>query len=162
MAGDYFLHLEDQKIGVVKGESVDPSFLDDIQLIDFVFAGMQHTDVASGQATGRATYSDVEMKAPSGGASAPLMQILAENGVIKVAKISFRKTVGNGTPQVFLTWEFTDGRITKFRQSPNEHGKLIDEFSLGFTKATLKVKRQKKDGSLEADRTATFDRNAAH
>ena len=78
MASDFFLHLIDTKTGVVKGESVDAAFADEIQVSKFTIevTGPQ-LDAAGSADAGHCSFADAEFELPvSVASSGALLSLL--------------------------------------------------------------------------------------
>lgn len=163
MPGDYFLHLVDSKTGVVKGESQDSVFSEEIDVVSF---NIQVTgpllDAASASDGGSCTFHEAEFVVMVSAASNTLFTLCCTGEILKTVTLTCRKA-GAGKLNPYLQWRFhraqiSDYTVTGSAEMPTESIKVR------YAKVEMAYTKQKGDGSMDgAPRTAGWDtdQNAA-
>ncbi len=145
MALDAFLEITDQK-GKIKGESLDDTHKELIQIHDFSF-GVENTASAgtgTGLGAGKATLNVFSFKVANSIASPVLLSHCCSGHHCKEATLYVRKS--GGTPKDFYIWKFGDLLITKFELASGDEIEESVEFA--YTKISCEYKQQKADGSV--------------
>lgn len=158
MAGDYYLCLVDNKVGAVKGESVDTVYADEIQLNKFTIE-VEGPDLETegSSDSGHCDFKEAEFEAVANVASSTLFYLCCAGELLKTATLTCRKA-GAGKQQTYLQWRFHNPQISSFKQTPTDNGLVVDTFRLKYAKVEIAYSRQKADGTVEATpHTAGWD-----
>jgi type VI secretion system secreted protein Hcp len=145
--GDMFLLITGAKSGKIKGESLDDAHKDEIQVLRWSWGMQSKSDLATGQAKGRATVQDLKIVKKVDRASTPLMVALRTNEEIKEAVLTLRKA---GQPQLeYLKVTIGQGRVTALTIDAGDFGggsDMLEHVSFSFNKLTVEYVPQGKDG----------------
>ncbi len=156
--GDMFLYLETNRAGVVKGESVDASHPNEIQVLDWSW-GMTSSHQVGGAGTAtRMALSELHIHKRADSATTALMSVMRTNDVVKKGVLSVRKAGGNPVDYLIITIE--RGRITSLdiRSDMSDGPHVIEHLTFAFEKIEVVYvpqddKGQKKGGSTFAAET---------
>lgn len=155
MASDIFA-----KIGDIKGESLDATHKDEIEVLSFSW-GVTNAGVISGGGgggAGKATFQDLSIVHHIDKASPLLLKACATGTHIKDAIITHRKA-GKGQ-QEYLIVKLNDVIITGVTHGGASGQPYSESVSLAFAKVDLEYKPQKPDGSLDAGIQFKYDLKA--
>ncbi len=154
MASDFLLEIDG-----IKGESQDSKHKDTIEVDSFSWGVTNAGTHASGQGggAGKANFQDIHFTASVGKASANLAMACASGKHITKAVLYVRKQGENQQDYYVLTLE--DLLVASYQSGDAAGGTTIptDQFSLNFAKIKYEYKPQKKDGTLDAPVTMTWD-----
>jgi type VI secretion system secreted protein Hcp len=137
---DIFLKIETARAGPLRGETSDPEFDGQIDVVDWAW-GM-HSPVQAGgfTASGRVQIKPVTIRKRADSASTALMSALRSNDVVRKAVLSVRKA-GGSKPVVCFTVTLEKGRILSYDVSSGIDAQgaptLLETLTLGFTKITV-------------------------
>lgn len=154
MATDFLLEIDG-----IKGESQDSKHKDAIEVDSFSWGLSNAGSHASGQGggAGKANFQDIHFTASVGKASANLAQFCATGKHITKAVLFVRKQ--GEDQQEYYTLTLEDLLVSSYQSGDAAGGTTVptDQFSLNFAKIKYEYKPQKKDGSLDAPVTMTWD-----
>jgi type VI secretion system secreted protein Hcp len=146
------------KIDGIKGESMDATHKDEIQLESFSWGASNigsHSSGGGGGA-GKVVFQDFHFVMNSNRASPNLMGACATGKHIPSALLTLRKA--GGKQQEFVKVKFTDLLISTYQSGGNAGGSIpVDQISFNFTKIEFDYCAQKPDGSLDAPVKAGYD-----
>ena len=83
---DVFLRIQTRRAGLIKGESVDPKHLDEIQVSSWHWGLSSPTAIGTTHATGRRSYTGLTINKFIDASTTALMSVLATNDEVKEAK----------------------------------------------------------------------------
>ena len=151
MAGDFYLNVVDTKTGFVKGESIDVTYTDEIQISNFSIGvrGPELSDEASAD-SGHCDFEEAEFEMPASVASSALFYLCCSGEILKTVTLTCRKGGGGGKPQTFLQWRFHRAQISSYKMTPSDNDTPTETIRLKFAKLEIAYTRQKPDGTLEA------------
>ena len=149
------------KIGDIKGESLDGTFKDQIEIFSWSW-GVSQTGSASygtGAGQGKAAFSDFSFVHNLDKASPNLMKACATGKHYPEATITARKA-GEGQKE-YLIFKFSEVFVTNVSPAASNAGDAVQEqVSMQFSKVELEYKPQKPDGSLDAGVFFKYDLKA--
>lgn len=153
MASDFLLEIEG-----IKGESSDHKFKDAIEIQSFSW-GVTNAGthaLGSGGGAGKANFQDLHLTTYVN-KSSPLVSLSCANGKhITKATLHVRKQ--GEDQQEFYTVTLEDLLVSSYQSGDAAGGSVpTDQFSLNFAKIKFEYKPQKKDGTLDAPQTMTWD-----
>lgn len=139
------------KIGDIKGESLDGSFKEQIELMSWSWGLNQPGSSAtgSGAGKGKASFNDFSFVHKLDKASPNLAQMCANGKHFPEVTITQRKATGDGQKE-FLIYKFSEVFVTNINQSGSEGGDVIEQVSLEYSKVVMEYKPQKGDGTLDS------------
>jgi type VI secretion system secreted protein Hcp len=145
MAADIFA-----KIGDIKGESVDPTFKDQIEVLSWSWGVSQPGSAAmgSGAGLGKATFNDFSFLHNMDKATPNLMKACATGKHFPEATVTARKA-GEGQKE-YLIFKFSEVFVTGVTPGGNGSDPVQEMVTMQFAKVELEYKPQKGDGSLDA------------
>ena len=146
MAVDQFL-----KIDGIKGESVDKTHKDQIDILAWSWGASNSGNAHSGPGggAGKANFQDLQFTMYQSKASPELLKRVANGAHIKEAYLYVRKAGGKAEEYFSIKME----EIIVTSQSMGGSGgedRLTENCTLNFAKFTLEYKAQKADGTLES------------
>jgi type VI secretion system secreted protein Hcp len=118
------------KIQGVTGEANDADHKGEIQIISWSW-GMQSPTALGGQATGKATLTELKIVKRVDQASPTLMSFLRNRKTLSQASLVVRKA--GKTPLEYFKIELENVVITSLQAGSNE-AELVEHVNLGFTK----------------------------
>lgn len=143
---DFFLKLEMEKGGVLKGESHDQEHKDEIDLIDWSW-GMSAPTSATGMRKARATIHNLIVRKRVDSASTALMGSVARNDKIKAAILTARRA-GKGQ-QNYLKITLHNAYATSYEiegVGGADGGGAVERLKLAFERVTVDYTPQGADG----------------
>ena len=158
MATDFILEIDG-----IKGESLDKKLKDMIEVDSFSWGLSNAGSHASGQGGGaaKASFQDIHFSSPVSKASPTLALSCANGKHISKAVLHVRKQ--GEEQQEYYTITLEDLLVSSYQTGDAAGGATsvpTDQFSLNFAKIKYEYKPQKKDGTLDAPVTMTWDLKA--
>jgi type VI secretion system secreted protein Hcp len=146
--GDMFLSVKGARSGVIKGESKDSAHENEIEVVSWSWGMQAKRSLGGGEASGKATISELKIVKRIDSASTPLMSALRSNEMITKAVLTLRKA--GRTALEYLTITIEQGRVTSITidaggdraGTPN----VFENVSFTFNKITVEYVPQGKDG----------------
>jgi type VI secretion system secreted protein Hcp len=126
---DMFLKMQG-----VTGEASDTDHKGEIEVVSWSWGMQASTSAATGQATGRATFSELQIVKKLDQSSPTLMSFLRTHKVVPQAQLTVRKA--GTTPLEYVTIELDNVRVTSLKVE-SEGAELVERVSLGFTKVCV-------------------------
>jgi type VI secretion system secreted protein Hcp len=143
-----FLAIKGSKSGKIKGESRDAKHKDEIEVLSWSWGLQGKSDLATGQASGKATMRELRITKRVDRSSTALMSALRQNELLTEATLTLRK-IGK-TALEYLTIKIEDGRVTAVDlEAGDESGSpvLLERVSFSFNKITVEYTPQGEDGA---------------
>jgi len=143
---DFFLKIDTERGGAVKGEAQDREHKDEIDVIDWSW-GMSAPTAAAGQRKGRAAIHQLVVRKRTDSASTALMGAVARNDKIKTAVLTARRA-GAG-PQTFLKITLRNAYVTSFEiqvEDGREGPGTVEQLKIAFERITVDYTPQGADG----------------
>lgn len=153
MAVDYFL-----KIDGIKGESMDSTHKDEIDLQSWSWGETQTGSHAfgGGGGSGKVSMQDFHFVMNANLASPKLLLACANGEHIKAASLVCRKA--GKEQQEYLKIKFNDLLVSSFQTGGSSGGEVpMDQISLNYAKIEYSYAKQKPDGTLDGPVTAGYD-----
>lgn len=150
---DMFLLLESKRAGVVKGESVDKTYTEQIDITGWSWGMDSATALGGTTATGRTALSHLRLSKRVDAASTALMSVMRSNDEIKKAVLTVRKSGGKQIDYFVLTVE--NGRIVKFEINGHGGPEMTEELSIAFKKMKVEYHVQDEKGARKG--ASTFE-----
>lgn len=140
-----FLLVTSEKSGVIKGESIDQDFKDQIDIFAWSW-GMRSQTAIGGGAAGKTTINQLIITKKVDSASTGLMAALRNNERIKKAVLTMRKA-GKHQHQ-FLKITIENGRLSSLDIGTEVAGspELTESISFSFEKLSVEYIPQGEDG----------------
>lgn len=143
---DFFLKIDTERGGTVKGEAQDREHKDEIELIGWAW-GLSQSTTATGMRKGRAAVHQLVVRKRADSATTALMGAVARNDKIKTAVLTARRA-GNGQ-QTFLKMTLRNAYVTSF-EIEGEGGidgpGTVERLKIAFEKVTVDYTPQGPDG----------------
>lgn len=136
---DMFLKVEG-----VTGEANDADHKGEIDVDSWNWSLQASISAATGQATGKARLSELQVVKKVDQSSPTLMNFLKTNKVAKTAKLTIRKA--GKAPLEYYTIELEDVRITAVK-TESEDAELVERVNLGFAKVKISYTPQDSTGA---------------
>jgi type VI secretion system secreted protein Hcp len=159
---DFFLKLETERGGVLKGESQDGEHKDEIDVISWSWS-MSAPTSAAGVRHGRASPQPLVIRKRTDLSSPTLMGAVSRNDRVTNAVLTARRAGDTGGQQTFLVITLRDAFITSFEVEA-EGGALrsgaIERLKIGFHQISVDYTLQGEDG-LQRGATSFEDTWAA-
>lgn len=143
---DFFLKVDTEKGGAVKGEAQDADHKDEIDVIGWSW-GMAAPTSAAGQRKGRAAISHLTVRKRADSASTALMGAAARNDKIKTAVLTARR--GGKGPQTFLKITLRNAFVTAYDvegEGGLNGGGVVEKLKIAFERITVDYTAQGADG----------------
>lgn len=154
MAADFLLEIDG-----IKGESQDSKHKETIEVESFSWGVSNAGSHAAGTGggAGKASFQDIHFTSTVGKASPNLALSCASGKHISKAVLYVRKQ--GETQQDYYVVTMEDLLVSSYQSGDAAGGGSVptDQFSLNFTKIKYEYKSQKKDGTLDAPITMTWD-----
>ena len=154
MAQDMFI-----KIDGIEGESLDASHKNEIEVLNWSWESLQHSNMhaGSGGGAGKATVSDFRFEHYLDKASTNLLSYCLSGKHIKEIKFVVRKA--GGEPLEYLNIKFTDVIITQVGVSgcSNEDVRPRETVSFSFSGFTQDYVMQSAEGNKSGIISASYD-----
>jgi type VI secretion system secreted protein Hcp len=143
---DFFLKIDTEKGGAVKGEAQDRDHKDEIELLGWSW-GLSAPTSATGMRKGRAAVHQLVVRKRADSATTALMGAVARNDKIKTAILTARRA-GSGQ-QTFLKMTLRNAYVTSF-EIEGEGGidgpGTVERLKLAFERVTVDYTPQGPDG----------------
>jgi type VI secretion system secreted protein Hcp len=150
--GDMFLRLDSQRAGVVKGESVDATHPNEIQITDWSWGMTSSSALGGSGAAAKTALSELHVFKRADTATTGLMSVMRSNDLVKKAVLTVRKA--GSKPIDYLVITIERGRITGYdiRSETEKSAEVVEHLTLTFEKIDIAYhaqddKGQKKGGS---------------
>lgn len=143
---DFFLKIDTEKGGVVKGEAHDQEHKDEIDVIGWSWDMAASTSV-TGMRKGRAAIHPLVVRKRVDSASTALMGAVARNDKIKTAILTARRA-GKGQ-QTFLKITLRNAFVTSFEiegDGGSESSGTLERLKIAFERITVDYTPQGPDG----------------
>ena len=132
------------KMQGVTGEASDTDHKGEIEVVSWSWGMQAPTSLATGQAAGKATISEVRIVKRVDQSSPTLMNFLRGNKVIAQAQLTVRKA--GEKPLEYFKIELENVRITSLT-TESEDAELVERLSLGFVKVRVSYTPQSPTGA---------------
>jgi type VI secretion system secreted protein Hcp len=132
------------KVQGVTGEASDADHKGEIEVVSWSWGMQASTNVATGQAAGKSTLSELHVVKRVDLASPTLMTYLRNNKVVGEVKLTVRKA--GTTPLEYFKIELANVRVTSVK-AETENAELIERVSLGFQKVKVSYTPQSAAGA---------------
>lgn len=142
---DMFLKLEGQKTGVIKGESHDSAFPNQIDVLGWSWGMSTSSSIGGSGPSGRSSLNELRIRKATDRASTALMSVMRTNEIIKEGVLTVRKA--GGVQIEYLTISVRRGRITSFEISGLDGPRLSEELSIAFESIEVEYHEQDKTGA---------------
>ena len=146
---DFFLKVDGEKGGAIKGESQDSDHKDEIDIIEWSW-GMSSPTSATGFKKTRAAIHQLVVRKCMDSASTALMSALSRNEKLKTAVLTARRAGGSGKQQTFLKITLRNAYVTSFDvegEGGAEKGPgCVETVKLAFERITVDYTPQGPDG----------------
>ncbi len=150
MAVDYLLKITDPD---VKGESKEKGFEGQIQVLSWSWGANNSGSAAlgGGEGTGKVRVQDFNFTMNMSTASSAILSSITLGSHHKEAKLTCRKTTGDGTPQKYLEITFTEVVISGYQTGGHgEEGLPLEQISFNFAQVQTEYFEQDKKGVLKS------------
>ncbi len=145
------------KVQGVTGEAADADHKGEIQVVSWSWGMQAPRSALAGEATGRASMTELEIVKRVDNASPTLMLFLHRHKEIKQAKLTVRKA--GKTPLEYFTIELQNARITSLRTETHE-SELTERLSLSFARVRVTYTLQDAAGGPGASNQFEVDAHA--
>jgi len=145
---DFFLKVDTEKGGVVKGEAQDQEHKDEIDLIGWSWA-MSAPTSATGMRQGRAAIHQLVVRKRADLSTTALMAAVARNDKIKTAILTARRAGDKGKQQTFLRVTLRNVFATSFEVEADggaQGSGTIERLKFAFERVTVDYTPQGADG----------------
>lgn len=145
---DFFLKVETERGGLVKGEAQDQEHKEEIELMGWSW-GMMAPTSATGMRKGRAAIHQLVIRKHTDIASTALMGAVARNDKIKSAVLTARRAGDKGKQQTYLRITLRNAFVTAFEveaEGGAQGSGTIEKMKLAFEKITVDYVVQGADG----------------
>jgi type VI secretion system secreted protein Hcp len=132
------------KVQGVTGEAADADHKGEIEVVSWSWGMQASTNVATGQALGKSTISELHVVKRVDQASPTLMTYLRTNKVVGSALLTVRKA--GTTPLEYFRIELENVRVTSVK-AESESAELVERVSLGFSKIRVSYTPQSATGA---------------
>lgn len=153
---DIYLKIETDRAGHIKGGSVDPEHVGEIDVVEWSWGMASRHEAGGFQPTGRVQIQPVRFVKRADPASTGLMSALRNNDRIKKAVLTMRKS-GGPKPVDYFKVTLEKGRVLSYEVSSqrDERGvpSLMEVVTLGFTRITVDYRGQESAGGSGATST---------
>jgi type VI secretion system secreted protein Hcp len=159
---DFFLKLETERGGVVKGESQDGEHKDEIDVIGWSWS-MSAPTSAAGVRHGRASPHPLVVRKRMDLSSPALMGAVSRNDRITTAVLTARRAGDTGGQETFLVITLRDAFITAFEveaEGGDQSSGAVERLKIAFHQITVDYTLQGEDG-LQRGATSFDDTWAA-
>ena len=145
---DVFLRIQTRRAGLIKGESVDPKHLDEIQVSSWHWGLSSPTAIGTTHATGRRSYTGLTINKFIDASTTALMSVLATNDEVKEAKLAVRKS--GGTQEDYFIITLNAARVISVTHGVDAAGMAAETVVINFTKVAVEYRLQGQAGGLAA------------
>lgn len=143
---DFFLKVDLEKGGAVKGEALDADHKEEINVIGWSW-GMAAPTSATGLRKGKATIAHLVVRKRVDSASTALMGAAARNDRIKTAILTARRS--GGGQQTFLKITLRNAFVTAFEvqgEGELQGNHTLEQLKIAFERITVDYTPQGSDG----------------
>lgn len=145
---DFFLKIETERGGIVKGEAQDHEHKEEVDLLGWSWS-MSAPTSATGIRKGKAAAHQFVVRKRADCSTTALMGAVSRNDKIKAAVMTARRAGDKGKPQTFLVITLRNAFVTSFEveaeggvQGPG----TIERLKLSFERITVDYTPQGADG----------------
>lgn len=145
---DFFLKVETERGGPVKGEAQDRDHKEEIDVIGWSW-GLAAPTSATGQRKARAAIHQLVVRKRADSASTVLMGATARNEKIKTAVLTCRRAGSASKQQVFMKITLRNAYVTSFEiegEGGADGSGLVERLKLAFQTITVDYTPQGSDG----------------
>jgi type VI secretion system secreted protein Hcp len=142
---DLYLRLELARTGMVRGESLDHSHRDEMELASWDWGIRAGAEVSGLGPASRAALGELRIRKAIDRASPVLMAAVRRNEPVRRAVLSMRKA--GGAPQDYLRVILHDGRVTDYRVGTSG-AVSMEDVSFSFRGISIEYRAQGGDGQL--------------
>ncbi len=155
---DVFLKLKSRRAGVLKGESVDASHKDEIDLISMSWGMQGALAMGSEGSANKTTMDNLRLCKWVDRSSTGLMNILRSNDPVVEAVVTVRKA-GGANPLDYFQVKITNGRITSYQVSTDsaQPDRLIEHLEINFKTIDIQYKLQDDKGASAGSTSFTAE-----
>lgn len=141
---DIFLHVQTRRAGKIKGECTVKGHEDDIVVRSWHWSISASSAIGSTAATGRRSYSGLEVRKGIDSSSTGLMSALVTNDEVKEAKLTIRRAGGEQEPYLIIT--LGGARVSALEHEVSTAGDAMEVVTILFTKVDVEYRGQKRSG----------------
>jgi type VI secretion system secreted protein Hcp len=144
--GDMFLSIKGAKSGPIKGESIDKTHANEIDVVSWSWGMQARQSLGGGAATGKAAMRELKVVKRVDSASTALMSALRSNELILKAVLTLRKA--GKSPLEYLKITIEQGRVTGLSIEAGSDGgaDVHEDVTFSFNKITVEYTPQGPDG----------------
>lgn len=145
--GDMFLSIKGAKSGPIKGESIDKTHANEIDVLSWSWGMQARASLGGGGATGKAAMRELRIVKKIDSASTPLMSALRTNELILKAVLTVRKA--GKSPLDYLKITIEQGRVTGLNIEAGDReatAEVFEDVTFSFNKITVEYTPQGPDG----------------
>jgi type VI secretion system secreted protein Hcp len=146
------------KVGGVTGEAGDADHKGEIEIVSWSWGMQASVSAHTGEASGRASITELEVVKRADQASPTLMSFLLNNKLVGQAKLTVRKA--GKTPVEYFTVELQKVRITSIKVE-SQGTDLTERVRLGFQVVTVTYTPQDSKGGPGAANQIMYDAETA-
>jgi type VI secretion system secreted protein Hcp len=132
------------KVDGVTGEAADVDHKGEIEVDSWSWGMQTSTSAATGQATSKATISELQIVKRVDQSTPTLMSFLKNNKLVTQAQLTVRKA--GTTPLEYLKIELQNVRVTSIKTESQET-ELVERLTLGFSKVRVSYTPQASTGA---------------
>lgn len=143
-SSDIFLRVQTRRAGKIKGESALKGHEEDILVNSWNWGLSASSAIGSNQATGRRSYTALTLNKSIDVATTALMSALAQNDLVKEARLSMRRAGGDQDDYFIVTLK--DARIVGLSHSTDSSGQASETVQFTFTKVEVEYRPQSAAG----------------
>ncbi len=155
-SADYFL-----KIDGIEGESEDEKNKGELQLQSWSWGATNSgsSGLGTGAGSGKVNMQDFHFVVEMGKASPNLILACSTGKHIPEAKLTCRKSTGDGGQKPYLRITFNDVVISSYQTGASDGGHVlpIDQISFNYTKIKVEYDQQDAKGNVGKTVTAKYD-----
>jgi type VI secretion system secreted protein Hcp len=145
--GDMFLSIKGAKSGPIKGESIDKTHANEIDVVSWSWGMQARQSLGGGVATGKAAMRELKVVKRVDSASTALMSALRTNELITKAVLTLRKA--GKSPLEYLKITIEQGRVTALSIEAGDRSasaEMFEDVTFSFNKITVEYTPQGTDG----------------
>ena len=160
MAYEFYMQIEGQKQGKLKGESTREAWKDWAPCYYIEYSANVPTDRDRGTAAGAVRHMPITVSKEWGASSPQIFTALCTNEVLKKVTFSFTHRNKDGTEEVYYTIVLVNAVITEYKQytpeaSKTEHQQMttkeLENVSFRFQQITVTHKVAKTEATFNWD-----------
>jgi type VI secretion system secreted protein Hcp len=155
-SADYYLNIAN-----IEGESEATGFEKQMQIESWSWGASNSGSAVQGTGlgTGKVSLQDFHFVIQNGKATPQLFLGCATGVHYPVAKLTCRKTGGDGKPYTYYTMEFNDLVISSYQEGGSNGSGILPmvQVSFNYTKLTQEYSEQDKAGQVAVAKTVSYD-----